>query len=48
MYLLLLLLLLFWGDSKTGHSKLGPKENKGIINLIQTIDGRNFLSNGMN
>ena len=25
-------------DSKTGHSKLGPKEDKGVINLIQVID----------
>jgi hypothetical protein len=35
-----------WENSKTGHSKLGPKED-GVINLIQAIDGRNFLSNGM-
>jgi len=27
------------GDSKTEHSKLGPKEDEGIINLIQIIDG---------
>jgi hypothetical protein len=27
-----------WGDSKTGHSKLGPKEDEGVINLIQAID----------
>ena len=25
-------------DSKTRHSKLGPKEDKGVINLIQVID----------
>jgi hypothetical protein len=35
------------GDSKIGHSKLGLKEDKGEINLIQAIDGRNFLSNGV-
>jgi hypothetical protein len=28
-----------WGDSKMGHSKLGSKEDEGIINLIQAIDG---------
>uniref|UniRef100_A0A2N9HQK0 Integrase catalytic domain-containing protein n=1 Tax=Fagus sylvatica TaxID=28930 RepID=A0A2N9HQK0_FAGSY len=28
-----------WADSKTGHSKLGPKEDEGVINLIQTTDG---------
>jgi hypothetical protein len=33
------------GDSKMGHSKLGPKEDEGVVNLIQAIDGRNFLSN---
>ena len=27
-----------WVDSKTGHSKLGPKKDEGIINLIQAID----------
>ena len=26
-------------DSNTGHSKLGPKEDEGVINLIQTIEG---------
>ena len=25
--------------SKTGHSNLGPKEDEGVINLIQAIDG---------
>ena len=25
-------------DSNTGNSKLGPKEDEGIINLIQAID----------
>ena len=28
-----------WTNSKTGHSKLGPKEDEGVINLIQAIDG---------
>ena len=28
-----------WADSKTRHSKLGPKEDEGVINLIQVIDG---------
>jgi hypothetical protein len=28
-----------WASSKTGHSKLCPKENEGVINLIQAIDG---------
>ena len=27
-----------WADSKIGHSKLGPKKDEGIINLIQAID----------
>ena len=27
-----------WDDSKIRHSKLGPKEDKGVINLIQVID----------
>jgi len=27
------------GDSKTGHFKLDSKEDEGVINLIQTIDG---------
>jgi hypothetical protein len=35
------------GDSKTVYSKFGLKEDEGVINLIQTIDGRNFLSNGV-
>ena len=37
-----------------GHSKLGPKEDEGVINLIQATDGadlcligRNFLRNGV-
>ena len=28
-----------WTDSTTGHSKLGLKEDEGIINLIQATDG---------
>jgi hypothetical protein len=28
-----------WVDSTTGHSKLGPKEDEGVINLIQATDG---------
>ena len=28
-----------WTDSNAGHSKLGPKEDKGVINLIQAIKG---------
>jgi hypothetical protein len=31
-----------WGDSKTGHSKLGPKEDEDVVNLIQAIDGANL------
>jgi hypothetical protein len=27
-----------WSDFKTGHSKLGPKEDEGAINLIKAID----------
>ena len=27
-----------WTDSTTGHSKLGPKEDEGVINLIQAND----------
>ena len=30
-------------DSNTGHSKLDPKENEGIINLIQVIEGWSAL-----
>jgi hypothetical protein len=26
-----------WGNSKTGHSKLGPKEDEGIINFENKI-----------
>jgi hypothetical protein len=28
-----------WANSKMGYSKLGPKEDEGIINLIQAIYG---------
>jgi hypothetical protein len=28
-----------WAGSKTGHSKCDPKEDEGVINLIQAIDG---------
>ena len=28
-----------WADFNAGHSKLGPKEDEDIINLIQTIEG---------
>ena len=28
-----------WVDSNAGYSKLGPKEDEGVINLIQTIEG---------
>ena len=28
-----------WADSNGGHSKLGPKEDEGVINLIQAIEG---------
>ena len=28
-----------WVDSNARHSKLGPKEDEGVINLIQAIKG---------
>ena len=28
-----------WADSNAGHSKFGLKENEGVINLIQAIEG---------
>ena len=28
-----------WANSIVGHSKLGPKKNEGVINLIQSIEG---------
>ena len=27
-----------WADSNAGHSKLGPKKDEGVINLIQAIE----------
>lgn len=36
-----------WDDFKTRHSKLGPKKDECVINLIQAIDGCNSLSNGV-
>ena len=32
-----------WVDSNTEHSKLGPKEDEGVINLIQAIEGLSGL-----
>ena len=29
----------FRADYNTGHSKLDPKEDEGVINLIQAIEG---------
>ena len=26
-------------DSNAGHSKLGPKEDEGVLNLMQAIEG---------
>ena len=28
-----------WADSNTGRSKLGPKEDEGVIHIIQAIEG---------
>ena len=28
-----------WADSNAEHSKLGSKEDEGVINLIQVIEG---------
>ena len=28
-----------WADSNVEHSKFGPKEDEGVINLIQAIEG---------
>jgi len=36
-----------WGDSKMGYSKLGTKEDEGVINLIQAIDGADLAWLGM-
>ena len=32
-----------WADSNAGHSKLGLKEDEGVINLIQAIKGWSSL-----
>ena len=32
-----------WADSNARHSKLGLKEDKGVINLIQAIEGWSAL-----
>ena len=32
-----------WANSNTGRSKLGPKEDEGVINLIQAIEGWSAL-----
>ena len=32
-----------WADSNTWHSKLDPKEDEGVINLIQAIEGWSAL-----
>ena len=32
-----------WANSNTRHSKLGPKEDEGVINLIQAIEGWSVL-----
>jgi hypothetical protein len=31
-----------WAGSKTEHSNLGPNEDEGVVNLIQTIDRANL------
>jgi hypothetical protein len=31
-----------WAGSKTEHSNLGPKEDEGVINLIQALEGANL------
>ena len=28
-----------WADSNAGHSKFGPKEDEGVIYLMQAIEG---------
>ena len=30
-----------WADSIMAHSKLSPKEDQGLINVIKAIDGAN-------
>ena len=32
-----------WVDSNAGHSKLGTKEDEGVINLIKAIEGWSSL-----
>ena len=32
-----------WASSKMSHSNLGPKEDEGVINLIQAIDGADLV-----
>ena len=32
-----------WANSNAGHSKLGPKEDEGVINLIQAVEGWSAL-----
>ena len=32
-----------WADSNAGNSKLSPKEDEGVINLIQAIEGWSSL-----
>ena len=32
-----------WADSNARHSKLGPKEDEEVINLIQAIEGGSAL-----
>ena len=32
-----------WADSNAGHSKLSTKEDEGVINLIQAIEGLSGL-----
>ena len=32
-----------WAYSNAGHSKLGPKKDEGVINLIQAIKGWSAL-----
>jgi hypothetical protein len=32
-----------WAGFKREHSNLGPKEDEGVINLIQAIDGADLV-----
>ena len=36
-----------WADFNTWHSQLGPKEDEGIINLIQAIDRADLAKLGV-